>query len=39
MELQKLNPTVDPEWEKLFRNLAEVDGELRQIRQRLHGEV
>ena len=23
----------------LFRNLAEVDGELRQIRQRLHGEV
>jgi DNA primase len=39
LELQKLNPTVDARWEELFRNLAEIDGELRQIRQRLHGEV
>ena len=39
LELQKLNPTVDPRWEDLFRNLAEIDGELRRIRQRLHGEV
>jgi DNA primase len=39
MELQKLNPTVDPAWEERFRDLAEVDGELRRIRQRLHGEV
>src|SRR5262249_32252924 len=39
LELQKLNPTVDPRWEELFRDLAEVDGELRRIRQRLHGEV
>jgi len=39
LELQRLNPTVDPRWEELFRDLAEVDGELRRIRQRLHGEV
>jgi DNA primase len=39
MRLQKLNPTVDPGWDDLFRELAEVDGELRRIRQRLHGEL
>jgi len=39
LELQKLNPTVDADWEELFRELAEVDGELRRVRQRLHGEV
>ena len=39
MRLQKLNPTVDPGWDDLFRQLAEVDGELRRIRQRLHGEL
>jgi DNA primase len=39
LELQRLNPTVDPAWETLFGELAEVDGELRRIRQRLHGEV
>jgi len=39
MQLQKLNPTVDPGWEELFRQLAEVDGELRRVRQRLHGEL
>src|SRR5262249_7458732 len=39
LELQKLNPTVDAGGEELFRNLAGVDGELRVIRQRLHGEV
>jgi DNA primase len=39
MRLQKLNPTVDPGWDDLFRELAEVDGELRRIRQRLHGDL
>jgi hypothetical protein len=39
MDLQKLNPTVDERWEELFRELAEVDGELRRVRQRLHGEL
>ncbi len=39
MRLQKLNPTVDPAWDDLFRQLAEVEGELRRIRQRLHGEL
>ena len=39
MRLQKLNPTIAPGCDDLFRQLAEVDGELRRIRQRLHGEL
>ena len=31
--LQKLNPTVDPGYDELFRELVEVDGELRRLRQ------
>ena len=31
--LQKLNPTVDPGYDELFRDLVEVDGQLRRIRQ------
>jgi DNA primase len=31
--LQKLNPTVDPGYDELFRELVEVDGQLRRLRQ------
>ena len=31
--LQKLNPTIDPGYDELFRELVEVDGELRRLRQ------
>jgi DNA primase len=30
--LQKLNPTTDPSYDELFRELVEVDGELRRLR-------
>jgi hypothetical protein len=32
-DLQKLNPTTDPGYDDLFRQLVEVDGELRRLRQ------
>ena len=31
--LQKLNPTTDPGYDELFRQLVEVDGDLRRLRQ------
>lgn len=31
--LQKLNPTTDPGYDELFRELVEVDGQLRRLRQ------
>jgi DNA primase len=39
LQLQKLNPTTDPAYDELFRELVEVDGELRRVRQRVHGAV
>lgn len=39
LQLQKLNPTTDPAYDDLFRELVEVDGELRRVRQRVHGAV
>ena len=33
MELQKLNPTTDPDYDELFNELVQVDGELRRLRQ------
>jgi DNA primase len=35
MRLQKLNPTTDPEYDDLFRELVSVDGDLRRLRQGL----
>jgi hypothetical protein len=35
MRLQKLNPTTDPEYDDLFRELVTVDGALRRLR---HGD-
>ncbi len=35
MRLQKLNPTVEPEYDALFNELVATDGELRRLR---HGE-
>jgi DNA primase len=32
LRLQKLNPTVDPEYEDLFRELVAIDGDLRRLR-------
>jgi DNA primase len=37
MRLQKLNPTVDPEYDDLFGELVSVDGDLRRLRERLEG--
>jgi DNA primase len=36
MRLQKLNPTTDPEYDDLFRELVAIDGDLRRLR---HGEL
>lgn len=33
VELQRLNPTTDPGYDELFRELAAVDGDLRRLRQ------
>jgi DNA primase len=33
VELQRLNPTTDPDYDTLFRELAAVDGDLRRLRQ------
>ena len=33
LRLQKLNPTTDPDYDELFRELVAVDGELRRLRQ------
>jgi DNA primase len=33
VELQRLNPTTDPDYDALFRELAAVDGDLRRLRQ------
>lgn len=37
--LQKLNPTTDPSYEALFRQLIETDGELRRMRDRAGGRI
>jgi hypothetical protein len=37
MRLQKLNPTIDPEYDDLFEELVSVDGDLRRLRERLEG--
>jgi DNA primase len=37
VRLQKLNPTVDADYDELFRELVEVDGELRRLRDGVHG--
>ncbi len=39
IQLQKLNPTTDPGYDELFRELVEVDGELRRLRQVMQGAV
>ena len=39
LQLQKLNPTTDAGYDQLFQELVEVDGELRRVRQRVHGAV
>jgi DNA primase len=39
IQLQKLNPTADPGYDDLFRELVEVDGELRRLRQVMQGAV
>jgi len=33
-QLQKLNPTTDDGYDELFRQLVEVDGELRRLKER-----
>ena len=34
MELQKLNPMTDPDYDAKFDELVQVDGELRRLRMR-----
>jgi DNA primase len=39
MRLQKLNPTTEPGYDELFAQLAELDGELRRLRQGIRSAV
>ena len=39
VQLQKLNPTTDPGYDELFRQLVQVDGDLRRLRQTVQGAI
>jgi hypothetical protein len=39
MQLQKLNPTTDPDYDEMFARLVAIDGELRRLRQGIRSAV